>query len=158
MAAHQRRANRDRDGQVGERLRALFKNRVHFWKTHPVIMALTFAIALVWLLFGVWFKVFGMVPRHRLIVTAVVGEAGAGPITVLIGAAEIAMALWILSGIYPRVCAAAQSIAIVTMNALELSLARDLLLAPMLMICANTIFLIVVWYCALRTPSAQSLT
>lgn len=141
-----------------EQLRALFENRVRFWKNHPLTMGLTFATAAVWLLFGMWFKVFGMVPRHRQIVATVVGEAGAGPVTVLIGAAEIAMALWILSGFYPRVCAALQSIAIVTMNALELSLARDLLLAPILMICANTLFLLVVWYCALKTPPAQSLT
>lgn len=99
-----------------------------------------------------------MVPRHRLIVAAVMGEAEAEPVTVLIGAAEIAMALWILSSIFPRACAALQSIAIVTMNALELSLARDLLLAPILMICANTVFLIVVWYCALKTPPAESMT
>jgi hypothetical protein len=141
-----------------ERLGALFKNRVSFWRNHPRIMALTFATAAVWLLFGMWFKIFGMVPRHRQIVATVVGEAGAGPVTVLIGAAEIAMALWILSGLYPRACAALQSIAIVTMNALELSLARDLLLAPILMICANTLFLVIVWYCALKTPPAKSLT
>lgn len=150
--------NRDQAINFRERLRAFFENRVRFWRDRPRIMALTFATAAVWLIFGMWFKLFGMVPRHRQIVAAVVGEAAAGPVTGLIGAAEIALALWILSGIYPRACAALQSIAIVTMNALELSLARDLLLAPILMICANTLFLIVVWYCALKTPPAQSLT
>ena len=141
-----------------ERFRALVANRARFWTNHPLIMTLTLATAVVWLLFGMWFKVFGLVPRHRLIVTAVVGEAGAGPVTLLIGAAETAMALWILSGIYPRVCAAVQSIAIATMNALELSLARDLLLAPILMVCANAVFLVVVWYCALKVPPTQSMT
>jgi DoxX-like family len=121
-------------------------------------MVLTLATAVVWVLFGMWFKVLGLVPRHRLIVAAVVGEANAGPLTVLIGVAETAMALWILSGISPRVCAAIQSIAIATMNALELSLARDFLLAPLLMVCANTIFLVVVWYCALMVPPTQSMT
>lgn len=140
-----------------ERFRALLTNRVRFLLHHPLIMALTFATAVVWLLFGMWFKVFGMVPRHRLIVAAVVGEAAAGPLTVLIGAAETAMALWILSGIYPRVCAALQSLAIATMNAVELSQARELLLAPLLMVCANTIFLVVVWYCALKAPPTQSM-
>lgn len=140
-----------------ERFRALLTNRVRFLVHHPLIMALTFATAVVWLLFGMWFKVFGMVPRHRLIVAAVVGEAAAGPLTVLIGAAETAMALWILSGIYPRVCAALQSLAIATMNAVELSQARELLLAPLLMVCANTIFLVVVWYCALKAPPTQSM-
>lgn len=59
-------------------------------------MVLTLATAVVWLLFGIWFKVLGLVPRHRLIVAAVVGESGAGPLTVLIGVAETAMALWIV--------------------------------------------------------------
>ena len=141
-----------------ERFRALLTNRARFWTNHPLVMALTFATAVVWLLFGMWFKVFGMVPRHRLIVAAVVGEAAAGPLTLLIGAAETGMALWILSGIYPRVCAAVQSMAIATMNTLELSQARELLLAPILMVCANAIFLVVVWYCALKAPPTQSMT
>ena len=141
-----------------ERFRALLSSRARFLINHPLIMALTFATAVVWLLFGMWFKVFGMVPRHRLIVAAVVGEAAAGPLTLLIGAAETAMALWILSGIYPRVCAALQSMAIGTMNALELSQASEFLLAPILMVCANTVFLVVVWYCALKAPPTQSMT
>jgi hypothetical protein len=141
-----------------ERFRALLVNRKRFWRNHPGIMALTVATAAVWLLFGMWFKVLGMVPRHRSIVAAVVGEAAAGPVTLFIGAAETAIALWILSGIRPRACAALQSIAIATMNALELSLARELLLAPILMVGANTVFLIIIWYCALKVPPTQSMT
>src|SRR4030095_708605 len=141
-----------------KRIRAVLATRMRFFANHPEIMTLTFVTAAVWLLFGMWFKLFGMSPRHRLIVAAVTGEAAAGPLTMLIGAGETLMALWILSGISPRVCAALQTIAIATMNALELSLARDLLLAPILMVCANTIFLIVVWYCALKVPPTQSMT
>lgn len=121
-------------------------------------MALTLSTALVWLVFGIWFKLFGMVPRHKLIVAAVVGEGAAGPVTMLVGAAETAMALWILSGLRPLACAVVQSIAIATMNTLELSLAPDLLLAPSIMVFANTVFLIVVWYCAIKVPPAQLTT
>jgi hypothetical protein len=141
-----------------ERFRPFFADRVRFLINHPGIMALTLGTAGVWIFFGLWFKVFGMSPRHTLIVAAVMGDAAAGPLTVLIGAAETLMALWILSGISPRFCAALQSIAISTMNALELSLARELLLAPILMVCANIIFLIVVWYCALKVAHTQSMT
>src|SRR5688500_16547260 len=88
--------------------RALFANRTRFWANHPGIMVLTFVTAAVWLFFGLWFKVLGMSPRHTLIVAAVTGEATAAPLTVLIGAGETFMALWILSGIGPRVCAALQ--------------------------------------------------
>lgn len=119
----------------------------------PVIAALRIATAVVWLVFGVVFKMLGMVPRHRAIVASVVGEAAAGPVTMVIGAAEAVMGLWILSGFRPRLCAAAQTIAIVTMNAVELSVARELLLAPVPMVLANLVFLAVGWYCALHAPA-----
>jgi hypothetical protein len=96
------------------------------------------------------FKVLDVVPRHRMIVATVLGATAAGPVTVAIGAAEAAMGLWILSGIRPRLCAAAQTAAIVSMNTLELGLAKDLLLAPIPMVCANTAFLAAGWYCALH--------
>lgn len=118
-----------------------------------MIPLLRIATAATWLVFGVVFKLLGVVPRHRLIVAAIVGEAAAGPVTLLIGGAEAMMGLWILSGLRPRTCAAAQTIAIVTMNALELGAARDLLLAPVAMVCANVAFLAVGWYCALRGPA-----
>ena len=97
---------------------------------------LRIGIAAVWLTFGVGFKLLGLVPRHRLIVARIVGDGMAGPLTIAIGLAETALALWVLSGWKPRACAAAQTAAIVTMNAIELSVARDLLLAPVLMVCA----------------------
>jgi len=120
--------------------------------------ALRIANAAVWLLFGVAFKLLGLLPRHRLIVAAIVGEAAATPVTRLIGAAEALMGLWILSGWRPRTCALAQTLAIMTMNAIELSVARDLLLSPVGMLCANAVFLTVVWYVALQRPAAAQST
>lgn len=120
-----------------------------------VVAALRVGTAAVWLVFGLVFKVLDVVPRHRLIVASVLGAGVAGPLTVAIGVAEAGMGLWILSGIRPRLCAAAQTIAIVSMNTLELSLAKDLLLAPVPMVCANAAFLAAGWYCALRTPGAH---
>lgn len=146
---------RKQSGDLATRFRSHLINRMRFLKSHPLIAALQLATAAVWLLFGMWFKVLGMVPRHRLIGAAILGEAVATPVIILVGIAEIAIALWIVSGIYPRFCAIVQSIAIVTMNALELSIARELLLAPALMVVANTIFLVVVWYCALKIPTTQ---
>src|SRR4030095_17106089 len=89
-----------------KRIRAVLVTRARLFANHPGIMTLTFVTAAVWLLFGMWFKLFGMSPRHRLIVAAVTGEAAAGPLTMLIGAGETLMALWILSGGLPRACAA----------------------------------------------------
>jgi hypothetical protein len=138
------------------RFRTVAGQRLHVFRTHPLLAALTFVIVAVWLVFGLWFKVLGMVPRHRLIVEAILGEGAATPVTFIVGLGEIALAIWVLSGLYPRLCAAAQSLAIITMNTLELRLARGLLLAPVVMICANIGFLIAIWYCAFKTPETRS--
>ncbi|RMH18543.1 MAG: hypothetical protein D6696_12820 [Acidobacteria bacterium] len=129
---------------------------------HWTIIAIRLGAAAVWLVFGLGFKVLGGVPRHRTIVAAVVGEGAAGPVTVLVGLAETAIALWILSGLWPRACAAVQTVALASMNALELLRARDLLLAPLPMVLANAAFLGLVWYAALhsgrRRPRARKAT
>jgi hypothetical protein len=121
----------------------------------PLLLALRIGTALVWILFGLVFKLLGVVPRHEAIVAAVLGTAVAGPVTLLIGAAETAMGLWILSRHWPLACVATQTIAIVTMNALELTLARDRLLAPLPMVCANCVFLAVGWWLALHTRDGR---
>lgn len=116
------------------------------------VLVLRAVTAAVWLVFGLGFKVLGLVPRHRTIVATIVGEALAGPTTIAIGLAETAMAAWILSSVRPRTCAAVQTLAIVAMNAMELTLARDYLLAPIPMLFANAAFLTAGWICALRAP------
>lgn len=117
---------------------------------------LRIATAAVWILFGLVFKVMGVVPRHRLIVASILGEAAAGPVTLLIGGAETLMGAWILSGYRPRTCAAAQTLAIVSMNALELNFAKHRLLAPLPMVCANAVFLAIGWYVALKAPARKT--
>lgn len=115
-----------------------------------VVLLLRLLTASVWFVFGIGFKVLNLVPRHRLIVAAVLGEAVAGPVTVLIGVGEALIGVWILSGIKPRICAAVQTAAIVAMNALELTLAKQHLLSPLGMVLANTVFLSMVWYSAVK--------
>ena len=87
-----------------------------------------YLIALVWLINGLLCKVLGLVPRHAAIVARILGPAHAGGLTPLIGLGEIGMALWVLSGVKSRLCALAQIVLILTMNALEAWLAPDLLL------------------------------
>jgi uncharacterized membrane protein YphA (DoxX/SURF4 family) len=115
-----------------------------------LLLWLRVALAAVWIVFGLVFKVAGLVPRHRLIVAAAVGEAAAGPVTLVVGCAEAALGLWVLSGVRPRTCAAAQTLAIVGMNSVELAVARELLLAPVLMLCANSVLLCAAWWIALN--------
>lgn len=122
-------------------------------RERAVRVALRVVIAGVWLTFGLAFKVAGLVPRHRQIVAAVVGESVAGPVTLCVGLGEAGLGLWVLGGRRPRACAAVQTLAVVAMNAVELAVARDLLLAPMAMLGANAVLLGAAWYVALRAPA-----
>ena len=72
--------------------------------------ALTVLLVLVWGVNGLWCKVLGQVPRHEQIVARVVGEAAAPALTILIGLAELGMVVWILSGLFPRLCALAENL------------------------------------------------
>lgn len=117
----------------------------------PLLTFLRIGTAAVWLVFGLVFKVLHAVPRHDQIVAAVLGPQIARPLTIAIGAAETLLALWILSTRWPRTCAAVQTLAIVAMNTLELTFARDHLLAPAPMVLANTLFLAAGWYLAVQT-------
>ncbi len=106
-------------------------------------------IALVWLIFGLAFKVANIVPRHRRIVARVLGERWAGPMTMLIALGEIGLSVWMLAGMLLPVCMFVQTAALAAMNALEIRYARDLLLSPRLMLLANAIFLAAGWWVAL---------
>jgi hypothetical protein len=88
----------------------------------------TYLIAAVWLVNGLFCKVLHLTPRHERIVARILGEAHAGMWTKLIGLAEIIMALWIISGIKPRWNALLQILTIAVMNLLEFFLVPDLLL------------------------------
>lgn len=122
----------------------------------PLVRVLTWVTAAVWLLFGLGFKVLGLVPRHRQIVAGVLGESLAGPATVFIGVGETLIGLWIATTLYPRLCAAVQTVAIVAMNILELRFAKNLLLSPILMVFANTVLLLAGWYRALKLNEMRS--
>ena len=89
---------------------------------------LNYLIAAVWLANGLFCKVLNLVPRHQEIVARITGSIHAGVLTRLIGLAEIAMAIWILSGFRSKLNAITQAVIIATMNSLEYMLAPDLLL------------------------------
>lgn len=97
-------------------------------KRRKIAVALRVCLALVWLVMGLGAKVLGWVPRHEEIVARILGADFAPLLTTLIGWGEVGMAVWILSGIRPRLCAWVQGVLVVTMNLLELALTRDLLL------------------------------
>jgi uncharacterized membrane protein YphA (DoxX/SURF4 family) len=85
-------------------------------------------IATVWIINGLFCKVLNLVPRHQHIVGRILGDEYSRPLTLLIGLSEIGMAIWILSGIKPRLNAVAQISIVATMNILEFILVPELLL------------------------------
>ena len=88
----------------------------------------TILTAMVWLANGLWCKLLNGVPRHRSIVAEILGTEYATPLTFTIGALEVLMAIWIISGIRPRLCTVLQIATIAIMNVLEYILVPDLLL------------------------------
>jgi hypothetical protein len=89
---------------------------------------LSILITTVWLFNGLVGKVLGWVPRHQQIVGEILGGEYASLLTFLIGLAEIAMAVWVVSGWQRRLNASLQIAVVAIMNILEFILVPDLLL------------------------------
>lgn len=111
-------------------------------------------VAGVWLLHGLYNKLLGGSARHLAIVQSVPGLEGVTGQRVLtaVGLGEVAIALWVLSGWRPRLCAATQTVALLSMNVLELTFARDLLLWPAGLLPLNLAFLALAW--SVASPQA----
>ena len=84
--------------------------------------------ASVWIVNGLFCKILDAVPRHRAIVSRILGPDHALEWTRAIGVGEILFALWILSGIRWRASVVAQIVLVGLMNVIEFILAPDLLL------------------------------
>lgn len=116
-----------------------------------MMKGLRYGIAAVWMGNGLLAKLLHLVPRHEAIVARILGPAYAGPLTRLIGLAEIGLGLWVLSGRWPRPTAALQIGLVLTMNALERWLAPDLLLwGPFNFAFALLFALVVFWWGSLE--------
>lgn len=121
--------------------------------------AARFLIAAVWIFHGLFSKLLGGIPRHEIIVARILGEGFARPATLMIGLLEIGLGLWVLTGRKRVLCAATQTLAITSMNTLEIFLARDLLISAPGMVALNAAFLACVWWWAISTsPPAPSRT
>jgi hypothetical protein len=112
-------------------------------KKHKI---LTYFIATVWLINGLFCKVLNLVPRHEQIVGQILGQDHSRPLTILIGLSEIAMAIWILTKIKPRLNAIVQMTIVATMNILEFILTPDLLLWGRLNIVFAFLFIGLIYY------------
>ncbi|MBK8493843.1 MAG: DoxX-like family protein [Chitinophagaceae bacterium] len=93
-----------------------------------VYKLLTFSIATIWIVNGLFCKVLNLVPRHQQIVAKILGNEHAQLFTIIIGISEIFMAIWILSNVKSGFNAIVQILLIATMNTVEFILVPDMLL------------------------------
>ena len=107
---------------------------------------LHYFIATVWIINGLLCKILNLVPRHQEIVARILGDEHAQPLTLLIGVAEIAMAVWILSGTRKRLNVIEQILIIAAMNSLEFFLVPDLLLWGRANAFFAFIFIVLIYY------------
>ena len=112
---------------------------------------LTFIIATVWIMNGLICKVLNLVPRHQEIVERILGDTNSRIITIIIGAFEILMAIWILSNYKSKLNAIIQMAVVSIMNIIEFILVPDLLLWGKFNSLFALLFIILVYYTNFKT-------
>jgi len=115
-------------------------------KTETLHKALTLLIFSVWLVNGLFAKILNLVPRHEQIISRILGEDSFPLFVLLIGAAEIVMALWVISKFKSKLNAIVQMVVVVTMNIIEFTLVPDLLLWGKLNLVFALVFVGLVYY------------
>ena len=115
-------------------------------RQNNIRLVITYFIAAVWLINGLFCKLLSLVPRHQQIVVRILGDAHAGVLTKAIGTAEVLMAVWILSSLKPRLCAIVQIVTVASMNTIEFFCARDLLLFGKINACVALVFMALIFY------------
>ena len=113
----------------------------------PPIWLIRAAVAAVWIYEGLWCKLLHGQPHELAVVEAVprFGPKIGARFLQALGVVEIALGVWVLAGVAPRVCAIAQTLLLVTLNANGLVWARRLIHDPAGMVVKNTAFLVLAW-------------
>jgi len=113
----------------------------------PPLIVIRASLAAVWLYEGFWCKVLGRVHSQVDVVTAVpkLGPRFGVPFLKMLGVVEVAMAVWVIGGFAPGICAIAQAALLVLLNANGLLWARRIIHEPAGMIVKNIAFLVLVW-------------
>lgn len=116
----------------------------------PPFWLIRVAVASVWLYEGLWCKLLGREARQLQVVEAVphLGPRVGALFLKALGAVEVTIALWALSGIAPLPCAVVQTALLVTLNANGVLWARHIIHDPGGMLVKNFAFLVLVWVAA----------
>ena len=114
----------------------------------PPLAVIRASVAAVWIYEGLWCKLLGGGQSQVDVVTAVPRLGSfAKPFLKMVGLAEIVLAVWVMSGITPGLCAIAQTLFLILLNANGLIWARHLIREPAGMVIKNVAFLMLVWVC-----------
>ncbi len=110
------------------------------------------AIAAVWLYQGGWCKLIAPNERHLRVVAGVpgVGTMQAKKVLGVVGAVEVGLAVWVLSGRAPRTAAAAQTALLAAMNGGGLLFSRGAIAEPAAMLTQNLALVALIWSTARR--------
>lgn len=119
----------------------------------PLLPLARLAIALVWLYNGLWCKLLLRCPDHAEIVAGAAADLAlsttlrlpATPVLWALGAAETALAVWVLTGRGARAAAWVQTLLLVGMNAAGLLFRPEAIPRPGALLVHNFVLLVLVW-------------
>ena len=116
----------------------------------PPYWLIRVAVAAVWLYEGLWCKLLRGEPREFEVVKAVprYGPRFGVAFLMALGVTEVTIAAWVLSGVSPLLCAIAQTVLLVSLNANGLLFARHVIHDPRGMVVKNFAFLVLAWVSA----------
>jgi uncharacterized membrane protein YphA (DoxX/SURF4 family) len=113
----------------------------------PALTVMRVAVAAVWLYEGLWNKLLSGAESQTKVVTAVpkLGPLLGPMFLKTLGVVEVAVAVWVLSGVYPGLCAIGEVTLLACLNINGLLWARHIIHDPGGMIVKNSAFLVLVW-------------
>jgi len=116
----------------------------------PPAWLIRVAVAAVWVYEGLWCKLLRGQPRELEVVRAVPGYGPrfGTPFLMTLGAIEVGLGVWVLTGFRPVLCAVAQTVLLVALNAGGLLWSRQLIHDPAGMVVKNFSFLVLAWVAA----------
>jgi len=122
----------------------------------PPLVLIRASVAAVWLYEGLWCKILGRVQSQVDVVKAVprLGPVLGPPFLKVLGIVEVALAVWVMAGFSPGICAIVQTALLVALNANGLLWARHIIHEPAGMVVKNIAFLVLVWVCG-ALPGAR---
>ncbi len=122
----------------------------------PPVWLMQCSVAAVWLYEGLWCKLLGRTPSQVEVVTAVPRLGARFGVVFLksLGVLEVVLAVWVISGVAPALCAVTQTAVLVTLNVNGLLWSRKFIHEPLGMVVKNAAFLLLVWICG-AMPGAR---